>query len=68
MNQKLVPVPEALKIIPVSREALYRKLKSGKFPHYRFGAKIMVCPDEILASMRVPKIEPVHPTVKASEK
>ncbi|MDR4485305.1 MAG: helix-turn-helix domain-containing protein [Nitrospirales bacterium] len=68
MNQELVSVPDALKIIPVSREALYRKLKSGKFPHYRFGAKIMVCPDEILASMRVPNNGSIHPPVRASEK
>ena len=50
---KPVPVSEALKIIPVSREAFYRKLKKGEIPCWRFGKKILVDVDEVLAAMRV---------------
>ena len=49
----LVPVPRALKVIPVSREAFYRKIKNGELPSYRFGRKILVHLGEILAAMRV---------------
>ena len=50
---KPVSVPEALKAIPVSREAFYRKIKNGELPSYRFGKKILVDVDEVLAVMRV---------------
>ncbi|NIV94803.1 helix-turn-helix domain-containing protein [candidate division KSB1 bacterium] len=50
---KPVSVSKALKEIPVSREALYRKLKRGELPCYKFGKKILVDIDEILAAMRV---------------
>jgi len=50
--RKLVSIREALKIIPVSREALYRRIKEGRFPCWRFGKKILVDPDEILSLMR----------------
>lgn len=53
----LKPVPEFLRIINencsvISREGLYRKLKSGELPSYRFGQKILVDPAEILAAMK----------------
>ena len=51
-KRKLLSVREALKIIPVSREGLYRRIKEGQFPCYRFGRKILVDPDEILSLMR----------------
>jgi len=50
---KPVSVSTALKVIPVSREAFYRALKSGRLPCYKFGAKILVDVDEVLAAMRV---------------
>jgi len=52
-NQNYVSVKEALGILPVSREALYKKLKSGELPSYKFGRKILVDIDEILTVMRV---------------
>ena len=52
INPDLLSVRDALKIIPVSREALYRKLKRRELPSYRFGAKVLVDLDEILRAMR----------------
>ena len=54
---KPVPVSEALKYFnyKISREAFYRKIKNGDLPSYRFGRKILVDLDEILAAMRVQK-------------
>jgi len=51
-NDRLMPIKEALKIIPVSREAFYRKLKSGELPSYRLGRKILVDVGEIKSVMR----------------
>ena len=42
LNPDLLSVPDALKIIPVSREALYRKLKNKELPSYRFGGKVLI--------------------------
>ena len=47
-----VSVNEALKIIPVSRESFYRKIKQGQLPSYRFGRKVLVDVQECLAVMR----------------
>jgi len=52
-NPDLRSIPEALKVLPVSREAFYRKLKSGALPSYRFGAKVLVDLHEVLAAMRI---------------
>jgi len=51
----LKSVKEALKIIPVNREAFYRKLKNGELPCLKFGKKILVDIDEVLAVMRARK-------------
>ena len=51
-NPDLLSVPDALKIIPVSREALYRKLKTKELPSYRFGGKVLIDLHEVLAAMR----------------
>jgi excisionase family DNA binding protein len=48
-----IPVKEALKQIPVSREFFYRAIKSGKLPSYRLGRRVLVDVDECLAAMRV---------------
>lgn len=48
-----IPVAEALKRIPVSREFFYRALKAGKLPSYRLGRRVLVDVDECLAIMRV---------------
>ncbi|MCA9466491.1 MAG: helix-turn-helix domain-containing protein [Nitrospira sp.] len=52
VNSRLSSVKEVLKVLPVSREGLYRKIKSGEIPSYRFGAKILLNVDECLAAMR----------------
>ena len=52
INPDLLSVRDALKIIPVSREALYRKFKSKELPSYRFGGKVLVDLHEVLAAMR----------------
>ena len=49
---KPVTVPEALKVIPVSREAFYRKLKNGELPCWRFGKRILVDVNQCLEAMR----------------
>lgn len=49
---KPVTVSEALKVIPVSREAFYRKLKKGELPCWRFGKRILVDVNQILEAMR----------------
>ncbi len=51
-NDRLMPVKDALKVIPVSREAFYRKLKSGELPSYRLGRRILVDIEECKAAMR----------------
>jgi len=51
-TQRLVSVAEALRVLPVSREALYRKLKSGELPSFRFGQKILVDVGQIIEAMR----------------
>ena len=45
-------VKEALGILPVSREAFYKKLKSGELPHSKFGRKILVNIEEVMEAMR----------------
>ncbi len=47
-----VTVREALKVIPVSREAFYRKLKKGELPCWRFGKRILVDVNQCLEAMR----------------
>jgi len=51
-NQNYTSVKEALKVLDVSREAFYKKLKSGVLPHFKFGRKILVNIDEVLEAMR----------------
>jgi len=56
-DTNLKPVPWFLRTINkdcpvISREGFYRKLKSGELPSYKFGSKILVNPQEILAAMR----------------
>ena len=51
-NANLQTVKDALKHIPVSREAFYRKLQSGELPSYRLGRRILVDVAECKAAMR----------------
>ncbi len=51
-NQSYASVKEALRILPVSREAFYKKLKTGELPHFKFGRKILVNIEEVLEAMR----------------
>jgi len=60
-----IPVPEFLALVNngkkrLSREKLYRLLKSGELPSYRFGRKILVDPTEIFQSMRQPFNRIIH--------
>ena len=48
----LMTIRNALQVLPVSREALYRKLQSGELPSYRFGRKVLVDIQECLQTMR----------------
>lgn len=50
-----VSVSDALKRIPVNREAFYRKLKRGELPSFRFGRKVLVDVEEVLEAMRSKK-------------
>ncbi len=52
-NRIFISVKEALKVLDVSREAFYKKLKNGELPHFKFGRKILINIDEVLAAMRV---------------
>ena len=45
-------VKDALEILPVSREAFYKKLKRGELPHFKFGRKILVNIEEVMEAMR----------------
>ena len=51
-NGQLMPVKDALKLIPVSREAFYKKLQSGELPSYRLGRRILVDIEECREAMR----------------
>ena len=51
-NSNLQTVKEALEVIPVSREAFYKKLQSGELPSYRLGRRILVDIEECKAAMR----------------
>ena len=49
----LISVAQALRVLPVSRESLYRKLQAGELPSYKFGSKkILVDLEEIFTAMR----------------
>lgn len=52
VNSRLSSVSDALKVLPVSREALYRRIKSGDIPSYRFGRKVLLNVGECLEAMR----------------
>jgi len=54
-NSNLQTVKEALEVIPVSREAFYKKLKSGELPSYRLGRRILVDIEECREAMRQKK-------------
>ena len=56
-----IPVAEALKRIPVSREFFYRAIKNGKLPSYRLGRRVLVDVNECLAAMRA------HPQRKVDQ-
>jgi len=54
-NDRLMPVKDALKVIPVSREAFYKKLQTGELPSYRLGRRILVAIEECKEAMRQKK-------------
>ena len=49
---QLMSVAQALEILPVSREFLYRQIKIGRVPSYRLGRKVMLDLSEVLSAMR----------------
>ena len=49
---QLMSVAQALEILPVSREFLYRQIKIGRVPSYRLGRKVMLDLSEVLSVMR----------------
>jgi len=51
-DRSYTSVKEALRILPVSREAFYKKLKNGQLPHYKFGRKILVNMEEVMSVLR----------------
>ena len=51
-NSNLQTVKEALEVIPVSREAFYKKLKCGELPSYRLGRPMLVDSEECIEAMR----------------
>jgi excisionase family DNA binding protein len=38
----------------VNSFAVYKKIRRNELPHYRFGKKILLDPDEVKAALRVP--------------
>ena len=54
-TDRLMPVKDALKVIPVSREAFYKKLQTGELPIYRLGRGILVDIEECKEAMRQKK-------------
>lgn len=52
-DPQLVPVKEASAILNVSPYALYRKVRTGHIPGYRFGRKVLLDLREVREAMRV---------------
>ncbi len=52
LNRRYVSVMEAVSVLNVSREALYKKLKKGELPHFKFGRKILIDIDEVMEAIR----------------
>jgi excisionase family DNA binding protein len=46
-------VKRAAEILNVSKHALYRKIRNGEIPGYKFGRKVLVDLQEIKQSMRI---------------
>jgi len=53
-NSQLNSPKDAAHILNVSLSALYKKLKSGALPSYRFGRKVLVDVDELRTAMQAP--------------
>ncbi|HLZ32652.1 MAG TPA: helix-turn-helix domain-containing protein [Nitrospira sp.] len=52
-DPQLVPVKDAATVLNVSPFALYRKLRAGEIPGYRFGRKVLLDLREVRDAMRV---------------
>lgn len=50
----LKTVKQGAKILNVSTFSLYKKIKNGQIPAFKFGRKVLVDIDAVLAAMRVP--------------
>ena len=48
----LTTVKSGARFLSVSPFALYKKIKAGELPAYRFGRKVLINLDELLVAMR----------------
>jgi excisionase family DNA binding protein len=46
-------VRDNAKMFGVSRSGLYRKIRAGEVPSYRFGRKVLIDPAELREALRV---------------
>ncbi len=54
IESQLAPVKVAAEHFTVSRDALYKRIRLGQIPHYKFGRKVLVDLNEVRAALRVP--------------
>ncbi len=45
---EVLRVPEAARLLGVSRDALYEAIKRGEVPHRRIGRRILLCKEVLL--------------------
>lgn len=55
-------VKRAAEILNVSKHALYRKIKCGEIPAYRFGRKVLLDIQEVKQAIRVKSGNPLTET------
>lgn len=65
-GQSLMTVQQAAVHLSVSKHALYRKIKSGEYPAYRFGRKVLVDLEEVKQAMRT-TMRPGNPQHNGTE-
>ena len=50
---QLIPVKRAAAVLSVSTHCLYRKIREGAIPAYRFGRKVLLDMQEVKQAMRI---------------
>lgn len=58
MHSRVAQIPmetvkRAAEALTVSKHALYRKIKNGEIPAYKFGRKILLDMEEVKKAMRI---------------